>query len=153
MASFNKVILAGNLTRDPELRYTPRGTAVAKLGLAVNRTFKTESGESKDEVAFIDVEAFGRQAEVLSQYLRKGRPILMEGRLRYDTWDDKQSGAKRSKLSVVLESFTFLDSGKGEGQPADPAGVRTAQPAPQAPPPAANHETDGPAVEDDDVPF
>jgi single-strand DNA-binding protein len=153
MASFNKVILAGNLTRDPELRYTPRGTAVAKLGLAVNRTFKTESGESKDEVAFIDVEAFGRQAEVLSQYLRKGRPILMEGRLRYDTWDDKQSGAKRSKLSVVLESFTFLDSGKGEGQPADSAAVRTAPPAPQAPPPAANHEADGPAVEDDDVPF
>ncbi len=153
MASFNKVILAGNLTRDPELRYTPRGTAVAKLGLAVNRTFKTESGESKDEVAFIDVEAFGRQAEVLSQYLRKGRPILMEGRLRYDTWDDKQSGAKRSKLSVVLESFTFLDSGKAEGQPADPPAARTAPPAPQAPPPAANHEADGPTVEDDDVPF
>src|SRR6185503_8159855 len=113
MASFNKVILMGNLTRDPELRYTPKGTAVAKLGLAVNRVYTTESGEKKEEVTFIDVDAFARQAEIISQYLKKGRPILVEGRLRQETWDDKATGQKRSKLSVVLENFQFLDSGKG----------------------------------------
>src|ERR1041384_5196703 len=116
MASFNKVILMGNLTRDPELRYTPKGTAVARIGLAVNRVWRTETGEQKEEVTFVDVDAFGKQAETIGQYFKKGRPILMEGRLRYDTWDDKQSGQKRSKLGVVLESFQFMDSGnRGEG--------------------------------------
>ena len=81
MPSFNKVILVGNLTRDPELRYTPSGKAIAKLGLAVNRSWKTESGETRDETTFVDVDAFGRQAEVLGQYLRKGRPVMVEGRL------------------------------------------------------------------------
>src|SRR5678816_4951609 len=87
MASFNKVILAGNLTRDPELRYTPKGTAVAKIGLAMNRQWKDETGQQKEEVTFVDVDAFGRQAEVISQYLKKGRPILVEGRLKLDQWD------------------------------------------------------------------
>ncbi len=103
MASFNKVILLGNLTRDPELRYTPKGTAVARLGLAVNRSYKTDSGESKEEVTFIDVDAWGKQAELISQYLRKGNPIFIEGRLKLDQWDDKQTGQKKSKLGVVLE--------------------------------------------------
>ena len=85
MANFNKVILAGNLTRDPELRYTPKGTAIAKIGLAINRTWKSETGETKEEVTFVDVDAFGRTAEIIAQYLKKGRPILIEGRLRYDT--------------------------------------------------------------------
>ena len=111
MASFNRVVLAGNLTRDPELRYTPKGTAVARIGLALNRTWKSETGESREEVTFVDVEAFGRQAEVLSQYLRKGRPLLVEGRLKLDQWEDKNTHQKQSKLKVVLEQFSFLDSG------------------------------------------
>src|ERR1700747_585551 len=111
MASFNKVILAGNLTRDPELRYTPKGTAIARIGLAVNRTWKTETGESKEEVTFIDVDAFPRQAETLAQYLKKGSPRMVEGRLKLDQWDDKQTGQKRSRLGVVLEGFQFLGGG------------------------------------------
>ena len=116
MANFNKVILAGNLTRDPEMRYTPKGMAIASFGMAINRTHTSETGEKKEEVTFVDVTAFGRTAEVISQYLKKGRPILIEGRLKYDTWDDKQTGQKRSKLAVVADGFQFLDSGRqGEG--------------------------------------
>lgn len=150
MANYNKVILAGNLTRDPELRYTPKGTAIAKIGLAINRSWKTESGETKEEVTFVDVDAFGRTAEVISQYLKKGRPILVEGRLRYETWDDKQTNAKRSKLGVVLENFQFLDSGRSEGAaPARPAAASTAPT--EAPPSPAGPEAAAP--EEDDVPF
>ena len=100
MANFNKVILMGNLTRDPELRYTPKGTAVAKITLAVNRTWKSESGESKEEVSFVDVDVWGRQAEVIGQYMKKGRPLLVEGRLKQDTWEDKNTKQKQSKLKV-----------------------------------------------------
>src|SRR5229473_5165370 len=127
MANFNKVILAGNLTRDPELRYTPKGTAIAKITVAINRSWKTETGETKEEVTFVDVDAFARQAEVIGQYFKKGRPILIEGRLRYETWEDKQTNQKRSKLGVVLENFQFMDSNRGgEGgdvpnRPAAPA--------------------------------
>jgi single-strand DNA-binding protein len=152
MASFNKVILMGNLTRDPELRYTPKGTAVAKLGLAVNRTWKTETGETKEEVLFIDIEAFSRQAENIGQYLKKGSPILVEGRLRLDTWDDKQTNQKRSKILVAAENVRFLGSGQSrEGGPevsrsrpaaAAPANVAASEPAVEEPPPP-----------DDDVPF
>ncbi len=158
MANFNKVILAGNLTRDPELRYTPKGTAVAKLGLALNRNWTTETGERREEVTFVDVDAFGKQAEVIAQYLRKGRSLLVEGRLKLDTWDDKQTGQKKSKLGVVLESFSFLDSGNRTegGAPSAPAGQpaapRPARPAPNAPPPASDG-MDGPPPDDDDVPF
>src|SRR5258705_1714771 len=127
MANFNKVILAGNLTRDPEMRYTPKGTAVTKIGVAINRTWKSETGETKEEVTFVDVDAFGRTAEVIAQYLKKGRPILMEGRLRYETWEDKQTKQKRSKLGVVMESFQFMDSGRTEGgPPSEPARARPA---------------------------
>src|SRR6202030_404574 len=98
MASFNKVILMGNLTRDPEVRYTPKGTAVAKIGLAVNHRWTNEAGEKKEEVTFVDVEAWGRQAETIGQYMTKGKPILIEGRLKLDSWDDKESGQKRSKM-------------------------------------------------------
>ena len=115
MANFNKVILMGNLTRDPELRYTPKGTAVARIGLACNRKWKSETGEMKEEVTFVDVDAFGKTAETIGQYLKKGRPILIEGRLRYETWEDKQTKQKKSKLGVVLETFQFLDSGGGRG--------------------------------------
>src|SRR3989442_6983507 len=103
MASFNKVILMGNLTRDPELRYTPKGTAVAKLGLAVNRAWKKETGETKEDVLFIDIEAFSRQAETIGQYLKKGSPVLVEGRLRLDTLDDKQTNPKRFKNLLSAE--------------------------------------------------
>jgi single-strand DNA-binding protein len=147
MANFNKVILAGNLTRDPEVRYTPKGTAIAKLGMAINRTWKTDTGETKEEVTFVDVDAFGRQAEVISQYLKKGRPILVEGRLKLDQWDDKQTGQKRSRLGVVLEGFQFLDSGRGDG-----GGGRGASSPPPAPS-ANGPESEGPAPEEDDVPF
>jgi single-strand DNA-binding protein len=116
MASFNKVILIGNLTRDPEVRYTPKGTAIAKLGLAINRNYRTESGEQREETTFVDVDAFGRQAETIGQYLRKGRPIMVEGRLKLDSWEDKQTGQKRNRLGVVLENFQFLDSGGAGGR-------------------------------------
>jgi single-strand DNA-binding protein len=156
MASFNKVILAGNLTRDPELRYTPKGTAVAKLGLAVNRTWRNEAGETKEEVTFVDVDAFGRQAEVLAQYLKKGRPVLVEGRLRLEQWEDKNTQQKRSRLGVVLESFSFLDSGRGEGSAPPPPRAAASSPAPSAPAPQAPApvDPDAPPHEgDDDVPF
>jgi single-strand DNA-binding protein len=150
MANFNKVILAGNLTRDPELRYTPKGMAIAKIGLAINRNWRTEAGEQKEEVTFVDVDAFGRQAETIGQYLKKGRPILVEGRLRLDSWDDKQTGQKRSRLGVVMENFQFLDGGRrdeaGGGEPRPP---RAAAAAPVAQPPSA----DEPPMPDDDVPF
>jgi len=150
MASFNKVILVGNLTRDPELRYTPKGTAIAKLGLAVNRVWKTETGESKEEVTFVDIDAFGKQAETIGQYLKKGRPVLVEGRLRLDQWDDKQTGQKRSRLGVVLEAFQFLDSGN-RGDSAGEASRRPAAASAEASPPTPGAEPAAP--EEDDVPF
>ena len=155
MASFNKVIIAGNLTRDPELRYLPKGTAVAQFTLAVNRTWKTESGEAKEEVNFIDVEAFGRQAEVIAQYMRKGRPLLVEGRLKQDTWEDKTTHQKKSKLKVILEGFSFIDSKAPEGgAPSSPdAPRRPAATAPAPGKPAEAPEADAPSPEEDDVPF
>jgi single-strand DNA-binding protein len=151
MPGYNKVILIGNLTRDPELRYTPQGVAIAKIGLAVNRTWKTESGETKEEVTFVDVDAFRRQAETLAQYLKKGSPLMVEGRLKLDQWDDKQTGQKRSRLGVVLEGFQFLGGGNrgaegGGGAPGPrPAAAKGDAPTAEgdAPPPP----------EDDDVPF
>ena len=154
MASYNKVILVGNLTRDPELRYTPKGMAIAKLGLAVNRTWRTETGESKEEVTFIDLDAFGRQAETLAQYMKKGSPLMIEGRLRLDQWDDKQTGQKRSKLGVVVEGFQFLGGGKGGGEMGGaeaPAAPRS-RPAASAPK-AETPDSEPPLPEDDDVPF
>jgi single-strand DNA-binding protein len=150
MASYNKVILVGNLTRDPELRYTPKGVAIAKIGLAVNRTWRTETGETKEEVTFIDIDAFSKQAETIAQYMKKGSPMLVEGRLRLDQWDDKQTGQKRSKLGVVLEGFQFLGSGnraEGGAPAARPA------PAPAAAPEAPSAAAAEPGPEEDDVPF
>jgi single-strand DNA-binding protein len=156
MANFNKVILAGNLTRDPEMRYTPKGTAVAKFGLAVNRKWKAETGELKEEVTFVDIEAWSSQAETIGKYLKKGRPILLEGRLRYDSWDDKQTNQKRSRLVVVLDNFQFLDSGRTEAGTASAAATRTAAAPAGAPATAAPEQPadpEAPAVEQDDVPF
>jgi len=152
MASFNKVILVGNLTRDPELRYTPKGTAIAKIGLAVNRVWTNEAGEKKEEVTFVDVDVFGRTAENVGQYMRKGRPILIEGRLRLDQWDDKQTGQKKSKLGVVAETVQFLGSPTGGGEGSAPAPAPARQRPAAAAPAAEPVEGDGPP-ESDDVPF
>jgi single-strand DNA-binding protein len=155
MANYNKVILAGNLTRDPELRFTPKGMAIAKFGMAINRSWRSESGETKEEVTFVDIDAFGRQAELLGQYCKKGSPLLVEGRLKLDTWDDKQTGQKRSRLTVVLESMQFLGSvggakteGGGEGARRPAAAPAAAEPTPPAPP--ADPEAH---ASEDDVPF
>ena len=158
MPSFNKVILAGNLTRDPELRYSSKGTAIARLGLALNRTYTTETGEKKDEVTFVDVDAFGRPAEVIAQYMRKGRPILIEGRLRLDQWEDKNTHQKQSKLKVVLEAFSFLDSRGAEtvptgSEPASPRAAGATPPTGPVAPAAALPEPEVPPQEEDDVPF
>src|SRR5436190_14804004 len=115
MASLNKVMLIGNLTRDPEIKYTPKGTAIADIGLAVNRNYTTESGEKREEVTFIDVTLWGRVAEIVGEYCKKGRPLFVEGRLQLDTWEDKQSGQKRSKLKVVGENIQLLGSREGGG--------------------------------------
>lgn len=167
MQGFNKVILAGNLTRDPEMRYTPSGTAVARLGLAVNRKWKdAQTNEMKEEVTFVDVDAWGKQAEAISQYLKKGRPILLEGRLKLDQWEDKNTHQKQSKLRVVMESFTFLDSGGtrdgggggGDFNSGGPAVSRPTRPTtsstpPPAPSSAGGGEPEGMPPEEDDVPF
>jgi single-strand DNA-binding protein len=164
MNGFNKVILAGNLTRDPELRYTPSGTAIAKFGLALNRKWKDQSGEMKEEVTFVDVDAFGKQAELIGQYLKKGNPLLVEGRLRTDSWEDKQTQQKRSRLGVVLEGMTFIGGGNREGGGGDfgggggggssySGGAPSARPRPQqSAPPPSNTGGDMPP-EEDDVPF
>src|SRR5438067_12389296 len=115
MASFNKVLLMGNLTRDPQLKYLPNQTAVAEFGVACNRKFKNAQGEDREEVTFVDCTAWAKQAEVINQYMTKGKPIFIEGRLKYDTWEDKQGGGKRSKLLVVVENFQFVGSRDGGG--------------------------------------
>jgi len=134
MASFNKVILVGNVTRDVEVRYTPSGSAVADVGMAVNRTwFDKNANEKKEEVTFIDVTLWGRAAEVAGEYLSKGKPVLIEGRLTLDTWEDKETGKKRSKLKVTGEKMTML-GGAGASAPRG----EESQDAPEygAPPPS-----------------
>src|SRR5256885_4770567 len=132
MASFNKVILLGNLTRDPEVRYAPKGTAVTDLGLAVNRTYTADNGEKREEVTFVDVTFWGRTAEVAGEYLKKGRPVFVEGRLQLDSWDDKQSGQKRTKLKVIGENMQMLGAprGAGSGGGDEEGGSRSSRPAP-----------------------
>lgn len=144
MASFNRVILLGNLTRDPQLRYLPSNTAVCEFGLALNRRWRDRDGNQKEEVCFVDVSAFGRQGETINQYLTKGRPILVEGHLRFDSWTG-QDGQKRSKLSVVVDNFQFV--GAREGSAGGASAERAAaggyeRPEPDEPPPAG-----------DDIPF
>ena len=138
-ASYNRVILVGNLTRDPEVKYIASGTAVCELGLAVNRTwFDKNTNEKKEETTFVDVTLWGRQAEVAGEYLSKGRSILIEGRLQTDSWDDKETGKKRSKLKVIGEEMRMLGSpkdgggggGGGRSGGAKPAGQRSQASAP-----------------------
>jgi single-strand DNA-binding protein len=154
MASFNKVILLGNVTRDPEIRYTPKGTAVTELGMAVNRVYSTDSGEKREEVTFVDVTLWGRTAEIAGEYLKKGRPVLIEGRLQLDTWDDKQSGQKRSKLKVVADGLQLIGSrpGGGGGAPAEAGDEdRPARAGKTTPPPKGAAATSAP--DDDEIPF
>lgn len=141
MPNLNKVMIMGNLTRDPEIRFTPSNTPVCQIGVAVNRTWKSQDGERQEETTFIDVEAWGRTAETINEHLRKGRPIFVEGRLKLDTWDDKE-GNKRSKLKVVCETFQFVDSKGGE---------RDEQPRGRA----AASSNDGPhdPIDEEDIPF
>ena len=149
MASFNKVILLGNLTRDPEVRYTPKGSAVADLGIAVNRQYTPENGEKREELTFVDVTLWGRTAEVAGEYLKKGRPVFIEGRLQLDTWDDKQSGQKRSRLKVIGETMQMLGSRGGAGDTGDEGDRPTRSAKPAAPP-----KPPGPSEPDDDeIPF
>lgn len=158
MASYNKVLLLGNCTRDPEVKYTPKGTAVAELGLAVNRVYTADNGEKREETTFVDVTFWGRQAEIAGEFLKKGRPVFIEGRLQLDTWDDKQSGAKRSKLRVIAEVMQLIggrnEGGEGGGAPFSarpPQGQRSERPAPVQP----KREPVDPDLEpeEDDIPF
>lgn len=156
MASFNKVILLGNLTRDPELRVTPSGLSICKMGLAVNRTYKDRDGNKREDTTFVDVEAFGQQAEVLSKYMAKGRPIFVEGRLKFDTWENAE-GEKRSKLGVVLENFQFV-GGRGDeeaGSSGSRSGGYSQEDSRSSAPPPRQPSRQNTAQDDteDDVPF
>jgi single-strand DNA-binding protein len=153
MASLNKVFLIGNLTRDPELRYTPQGTAVASFGLASNRRWKSSDGQDKEETLFVDITAFGRQAEIVSEYMSKGRPIFVEGRLKLDQWQDKESGAKRSKLTVIVESFQFLGGGPGASGASGESGEGRRQPRAKPEARQESQEDAGAAPADNDIPF
>ena len=169
MANLNRVLLIGNLTRDPELRVTPKGTAICQFGLAISRSFKDESGQTREEATFVDIEAWGKQGELIAKYCTKGRPLFVEGRLRFDQWEDKTTQQKRSKLKVVLENFQFLGgreggapgaggpgaaaSGGGGDEGVDQTYERPAATPPRAPgggrpAPAPQHD-----INDEDVPF
>ena len=156
MPNYNKVMLMGRLTRDPEVRFLANGTSVTNIGLAVNRNWRNQDGQTQEEVTFVDVTAFGKRGEAVGQYLKKGRPIFIEGHLRMDQWDDKQTGQKRSKMGVTLENFQFLDSrGEGGGNAGGGSGGNFsdggAAPAAGGAAPAAGGG--GGFAEDDDVPF
>lgn len=178
MANYNKIILVGNLTRDPQMRYLPSQMAVTDFGLAVNHKFKTKTGEDREEVLFIDCSAFGKAGEIINQYCQKGKQILVEGRLKYDTWEDKQGGGKRSKHSVVVDNFQFLggretggggynsnDGGGGDdqtqsrGSPRPPMNRGPQNRAPQQRPPQQSAPPpeqpfgDEPEFKEDDIPF
>jgi single-strand DNA-binding protein len=172
MANYNRVLLMGNLTRDPEIRYSSGGgggggggregggSAICKFGLAVNRTWKNQAGEKQEETCFVDITVFGRTAENCNEYLRKGRPVFIEGRLEFSQWEDRESGQKRSKLAVVAENVQFLgsrDGGGGGGGPrredSAPRSGRDEAPSsgPSAPARAGRGETAAEVI--DDIPF
>jgi len=151
MASYNKVFLLGNLTRDPEVRYTPKGSAVADLGIAVNRQYTLDTGEKREEVTFVDVTFWGRTAEVAGEYLKKGRSVFIEGRLQLDTWDDKQSGQKRSKLKVIGEAMQMLGGRPGaSSEEPEESGRGRSSGSRSAPPPKSSPPAE---PDDDEIPF
>lgn len=158
MANLNKVFLMGNLTADPEIRYTPKGTAVCDIRLAINRYFSSDASERQEETTFVDVTLWSRQAEIAGTYLKKGRGVFVEGRLQLDSWEDKQSGQKRTKLRVIGENLQLFPRGEGGPQSGGgnyggdfssaPSGAQGgSRPAPQQQPPADDFP------EDDDIPF
>ena len=165
MASFNRVILVGNLTRDPQLKYLPSQTPVVEFGLATNRKWKDSNGQDREDVCFVECAAFGKQAEVINQYCQKGRPLLVEGRLKHDQWEDKQGGGKRTKLSVVVENFQLLgDRAGGQAGGAAPAPAQPAPSTPSAKATAVDRQaaqaqaggeplSDTPQFKEDDIPF
>ena len=172
MASFNQVILLGNLTRDPQLRYLPSQIPVVDFGLACNRKFKDAQGQDREEVMFIDCSAFGKQAEIINQYCQKGNLLFVEGRLKLDSWEDKQGGGKRSKHVIVVNNFQLMPRRDGAPGPGTPAGAEDSQQAPAAPqqrrpmpprppaaqqPPAATQQQppydEQPQFKEDDIPF
>jgi single-strand DNA-binding protein len=178
MPSLNKVMLMGNLTKDAELRYLPGGQAVLEFRLAVTRKFRTQQGEDKEETCFIDVNLWGKRGEAVSQYLTKGKPLFVEGRLQLDEWDDKESGQKRSKMRVVAENIEFIGGGRaaeggGEGGAPGAGGYQQQRGAgggygaPRGAPPAARGGEQGYArpasapggqaaamqLQDEDIPF
>jgi single-strand DNA-binding protein len=180
MPNLNKVQLMGNITRDPEVRYTPKGTAVTDISLAINRSFNSDDGERREETTFVDITFWGRQAEVIGEYMKKGRPLYVEGRLQLDSWEDKTSGQQRSRLKVVGENFQFLGgreeggggggSGGGQSRSAGQASYSgggggggsneeyhdtRGDSAPQAAPrqQSAPPQHSGPIEDDDDIPF
>ncbi len=139
MASFNKIFLMGNLTRDPQLSYTPSQTPVVDFGVATNRRWTAQDGNQREETCFVDCRAFGRMAENINKYLSKGRPVFLEGRLTFDSWT-AQDGSKRSKHRVTVENFQFLPGGGGGGGSGSQASSRGGY-------------DDGPPASDDDIPF
>jgi len=155
MANFNKVLLMGNLTRDPEVRYTPKGTAVGDLGLAINDSYKAQDGTIKEVVTYVDIEVWGRQAETCKQYLTKGRPVFVEGQLKLDQWE--QDGQKKSRLKVRADRVQFL--GGGPGRPGGAGEQRSSSAAPgdsgrtAARPASTVSEDTPPPPSDDDIPF
>jgi single-strand DNA-binding protein len=158
MASLNKVMLIGNVTRDPEVKFTPKGSAVADLGLAVNRAYTNQAGEKVEETTFVDVELWGRIAEIAGEYAKKGRSVYIEGRLRIDSWEDKQSGQKRSRLKVVGENLQLLGSreggGGGGGGGGRDYGDEGGAPAPRSSArPSAPSRPAPVEPDDDDIPF
>jgi single-strand DNA-binding protein len=161
MANLNKVMLIGNLTRDPELRHTPKGTAVSEISMAINRVWNNDQGQKQEETTFVEVTLWGRQAELAQQYLTKGRPVYIEGRLQLDSWDDKETGKKRSKLRVIGENMQFLSSGTGAGG-GNSGGGYSERPQPSSssapeqrsgPPQGASAAPADDFQEDDDIPF
>ena len=156
MANLNRVLLIGNLTRDPDLRYTPKGTAVTEISLAVSRIYSGEDGERKEETTFVDVTLWARLAEIAGQYLKKGRPVFVEGRLQLDTWDDKQTGQKRSKLRVVAENIQLLGSrqeGESPASSSSPSAPPRRTSGTSAPPPRSEPRDPDLDPEPDDIPF
>jgi single-strand DNA-binding protein len=162
MPNLNKVQLMGNITRDPEVRYTPKGTAVTDIGLAINRNYSTDDGDRREETTFVDITFWGRQAEVIGEYMKKGRPLYVEGRLQLDQWEDKNSGQQRSRLKVIGDNFQFLGGrdeggqrGGGQGQQSSQqvAPQQQSQQSQQQAPAQQNYDPIPPSDDDDDIPF
>jgi single-strand DNA-binding protein len=146
-------MLIGNLTRDPEIKYTPKGTAIAAFGIAVNRSYTTETGEKREEVTFVDLEAYARVAEIIGEYTKKGNPIYIEGRLKLESWDEKASGQKRSKLKVIVENIQLLGGKTGGGISESTAQEADSDPRQRPQRPQRPQDPPNPDAAPDDIPF